>query len=928
MGFFDRVGRFIDDVLLLPDEVREALEAADLALEQENFDEAERLFVHVLGDRPTLARAAVGLAQAREGLGDTAGVLSALREARELVPEDPEVATWAARVALEHGDLTLASSSARTAARAFAAEGGPRLAQVCAIAAWIEWRRGRPDRAARELRKAVAEAPENQEYRVALVEALVEAGERGAATTAALGLNRDELSPADATRIARALIRLSAWREARPLLESAAARGDVAARTLVARDVLQRGDAQAAETLARAAVAAGGGVEALRVLGAVLAAQGDRLNAADAFAAAAHSSRELTDVQAALRIAPRTEDGVLSELAAQLSDFANEPLLVAARGWSDPDVEMQPALDAGEPFAFLVMASRHLKAGEPQLALDALDHADRLAHVAWAELDQPLVDELRHAAYQARWLNSVSAEGRPEVDLAAAIDAVAEFADTQRLESVARRARQLRDELDRPLLLAVLGEFNAGKSTLINAFIGAGVAPMGIVPTTATLNVLRGGAQRLVRLVFRNGSTREGPHERLREMLAQAEAQSLTGDVDRVEITLPSETLEKVWILDAPGTNALDPAHERLAQEAARRADAVLWVFDAAQAGKLSETKMHARLRQQGRRVVPVLNKRDRLKPGELDEVSAVVEAGFGAPPTALSAKQALAARIEEDAQAYAASGFPELLAYLESEIFSQSRSLKRAACAGRLVAAIDEALEAERTSVDQARQRRAEMVSELEKLQGQLPDLQLALDDALRLLDRDLDAGFLAAADEVLAFVRPRRHSFATHGAHREDRVFLADVLERQLHTAVQNCERRLMATLRGHLGSDGEDHEVPWEASLRQAILAPLAIFWGYQRGLLAGGALRRFFDDVLPHAELEREPLAAALARSRADIDAELRPALTGAVEELHGELLAHLQARIEAIQRASDRLSGGVFGPLRALRAVLAEIAGIE
>src|SRR5262249_21124687 len=40
--------------------------------------------------------------------------------------------------------------------------------------------------------------------------------------------------------------------------------------------------------------------------------------------------------------------------------------------------------------------------------------------------------------------------------------------------------------LDQPLLVTVMGEFSSGKSSFVNAFIGADVAPTGITPTTAT----------------------------------------------------------------------------------------------------------------------------------------------------------------------------------------------------------------------------------------------------------------------------------------------------------------------------------------------------------------------------------------------------------------------------------------------------------
>ena len=48
-----------------------------------------------------------------------------------------------------------------------------------------------------------------------------------------------------------------------------------------------------------------------------------------------------------------------------------------------------------------------------------------------------------------------------------------------------------------------MGEFSSGKSSFVNAFIGADVAPTGITPTTATINVVRYGRERGGRIIDR-----------------------------------------------------------------------------------------------------------------------------------------------------------------------------------------------------------------------------------------------------------------------------------------------------------------------------------------------------------------------------------------------------------------------------------------
>ena len=69
------------------------------------------------------------------------------------------------------------------------------------------------------------------------------------------------------------------------------------------------------------------------------------------------------------------------------------------------------------------------------------------------------------------------------------------------LVGLAAAAGHAAEALDRPLLVAVMGEFNAGKSSFVNALRGAEVAPTGVTPTTATVNVLRYGAEPAARVV-------------------------------------------------------------------------------------------------------------------------------------------------------------------------------------------------------------------------------------------------------------------------------------------------------------------------------------------------------------------------------------------------------------------------------------------
>ena len=94
-----------------------------------------------------------------------------------------------------------------------------------------------------------------------------------------------------------------------------------------------------------------------------------------------------------------------------------------------------------------------------------------------------------------------------------------------------------------------------------------------------------------------------------------------------------------------------------------------------------------------------------------------------------------------------------------------------------------------------------------------------------------------------------------------------------------------------------------------------------------MLEGGALKRFFEEVLPRAELDPSVLATALARGRVNSAEELRPALLEALELVQRERVEACDTRVRALDVERRRVAERVFGPLRALREVLAELSAL-
>jgi len=249
----------------------------------------------------------------------------------------------------------------------------------------------------------------------------------------------------------------------------------------------------------------------------------------------------------------------------------------------------------------------------------------------------------------------------------------------------------LASERARPVRLAVVGEFNAGKSTFINALVGADVAPTGVLPTTATLHLLRYGPDPIARITVKS----EDPATTLRwsdgERIVpaselRATLKSLDARVLRVEIFQPIAFLTRVEILDTPGFNAPDERHTRAARSAFEDADVAVWLLDASQPLKQSERVVLEEAKAQALPVQMLVNKADRLKPAEIANVLAMVRTALDevklaslAPPLALSARLALAGKLGDSA-ALEASGWGEVQKLLDDTIIGRSDELKERA--------------------------------------------------------------------------------------------------------------------------------------------------------------------------------------------------------------------------------------------------------
>ena len=154
-------------------------------------------------------------------------------------------------------------------------------------------------------------------------------------------------------------------------------------------------------------------------------------------------------------------------------------------------------------------------------------------------------------------------------------------------------------------MVCIVGEFNAGKSTFVNALLGDKWVKEGVLPTTARVCVLKYGTE-----VSRK---------------SQVDVFGETHE-DVEELRLPVPWLTELAIVDTPGTNAIVLAHEALTKRIVPRADLVLFLTSADRPFSESERNFLELIAKWGKKVVFVLNKVDILP-----DDAAVDEVGYSA---------------------------------------------------------------------------------------------------------------------------------------------------------------------------------------------------------------------------------------------------------------------------------------------------------
>ncbi len=252
-------------------------------------------------------------------------------------------------------------------------------------------------------------------------------------------------------------------------------------------------------------------------------------------------------------------------------------------------------------------------------------------------MDPLLTPEERELVHEQRALFDAGRELLADLDMVPG--------DLEALEAMRRR-------LDELFLIMVVGEFNAGKSTFLNAVLGTDALEIGELPTTRSVHLLRHGAVQSVR---------------------ESEPRLLVHE-------LPVELLQDLNIVDTPGTNSMQREEQLLTEGFVPRADFVFFVTSLLRPYSASEHDFLRLILSWGKHVVFIVNQVDLA--GGPDHVArvkryvqqqAAEELGEEPPLFAISAREVVRERTGGE-QLSALNEWAAFAAYFESTLRDRDR--------------------------------------------------------------------------------------------------------------------------------------------------------------------------------------------------------------------------------------------------------------
>jgi len=206
--------------------------------------------------------------------------------------------------------------------------------------------------------------------------------------------------------------------------------------------------------------------------------------------------------------------------------------------------------------------------------------------------------------------------------------ALARLAQESGADGIATSAKNLAERVVAGrFYVACLGQFKRGKSSLLNALVGQQLLPVGVVPITAAVTVMRHGQRVAATVRFLDGREQEIDVPEVACFVSEDGNPKNAKGVAVVEVFVPSPLLESgMCLVDTPGVGSVFEGNTAVTRGFVPHIDAALLVLGADPPISADELALVQDLSQHTSELLFVLNKSDRLPDTERREARVFAE--------------------------------------------------------------------------------------------------------------------------------------------------------------------------------------------------------------------------------------------------------------------------------------------------------------
>ncbi len=497
------------------------------------------------------------------------------------------------------------------------------------------------------------------------------------------------------------------------------------------------------------------------------------------------------------------------------------------------------------------------------------------------------------------------------------------------------QVERLIEDLDQPMMLAILGPKGAGKTSFVNALIGREVIPA----STSIAHLLRYGRNPVGRILYRDGRIETVRFQDLTGFLTSNAAELTPEVVQLVEILYPIEELTRASILDVPET-----ALERRDEPLLTQADAVLWLVGVDQAA--THWKDASRwLAERPVDAIAIVSRVEGHEPAQIEAAVDRARALLGdrvAEVIPVSALVALAGLRNKNVSELRRSGIARLHKSLKREFFLRSGWIK--AHAGRA----------------RARKLLAQLVGEAEDRHALLSDREallqslaqsVALDraqvraeieeDTPQRLRAAIDGAVDACAREFGDILRENRGAAGREHVLRTLRGRARQAVGDAIERARDVVDARLSRLTEGYMDRLEQVFPIDEGSAQAQRILGLRGLLDSFRQVLLeqSFGRYEAYFEGWIDQSplpllfELEAEPaalapesLAYALRTRVLRLDTAPAIVLTELAEPLFEGVAGFVDESLSEIRAAELQLTKALREPLRSINLRESEWTG--